>query len=62
MEKTPAMVRARMERRNVAEMTRLDAQLTDVATDMAVPLTEAGKISLRINQVTGPKPKEYAAT
>lgn len=38
--------------RNVSDTTRLVPQLRTVAREMALPLTEAGKISLRINQET----------
>lgn len=38
--------------RNVSDTTRLVPQLRTVAREMALPLTEAGKISLRINQDT----------
>lgn len=48
--------------RKVSETIRLVPQLSTVAREMALPLTEAGKISLRINQDTGPKLNPKAAT
>lgn len=38
--------------RNVSDTTRLVPQLRTVAREMTLPLTEAGEISLRINQDT----------
>lgn len=48
--------------RNVRDTTRLVPQLRTVAREMALPLTEAGKISLRINQDTVKVNKSYSTS
>ena len=46
--------------RNVSDTMRLVPQLRTVAREMALPLTEAGKISLRISQDTAETINQYS--
>lgn len=46
--------------RNVSDTMRLVPQLRTVAREMALPLTEAGKISLRISQDTAKTINHYS--
>ena len=46
--------------RNVSDTMRLVPQLRTVAREIALPLTEAGKISLRISQDTAKTINQYS--